>query len=60
MIYAGGFPNEKVQTEQDWQLFRKTLKIPAEIKNPQLVLGLQGASGEVEFCNIQITVKENR
>lgn len=60
MVYAGSFPNEKVQTTQDWQLFRKTLKIPAEIQNPQLVLGLQGASGEIEFRNIQITTKENR
>ena len=60
MIYAGCFPNEKVQTTQSWQIFRKTLKIPAEIQKPQLVLGLQGASGEIEFRNIQITTKENR
>ena len=60
MIYAGCFPNEKVQTTQGWQIFRKTLKIPAEIQKPQLVLGLQGASGEIEFRNIQITTKENR
>lgn len=60
MVYAGCFPNEKVPATKGWQIFRKTLKIPAGIQKPQLVLGLQGASGEIEFRNIQITAKENR
>ena len=60
MVYASCFPNEKTSATEEWRIFRKTLKIPAEIQKPQLILGLQGASGEIEFRNIQITVKENR